>query len=163
MVRKLWERKGIMWVVMSTRHAERRMSGRKRENNTQRRENMRRRPSKCCVSAVHSSLAHTASKRRVSQGRTYPLKKGRGRKEGRGWGKTMLPHSLGPQRGNDQTLSFTSAADGRQGPSTLICFLFCYNTLYLFLHLSSIHPRPFPLQASPCNWQYHCAASCTVL
>lgn len=57
-------------------------------------------------------------------------------------------------------LSFTSAADGHEGPSTLICLLFSYNTL----HLSP--PPLFSQFSSPagssCNWLSNSARSCTM-
>lgn len=76
------EREGIMWVVMSVRHAERGMGDQERENNSELpRETGRGRPSKSCLSAVHSSPTHCKGRRR-SQGRTgCLLKRGRGRKE----------------------------------------------------------------------------------
>lgn len=65
-----------------------------------------------------------------------------GKKRGKTSGeKPTLALSLGPPRHNDQTLSFTSAADGHQGPSTPICLLLCYSTL----HLSP------PFLCSPCS------------
>lgn len=134
-----------MWVVMSARHAERGMADQERENNSEtQRETDRGRPSKSCLSAVHSSPTHCKYRETESGKSRLPIKNRERKKrrgEGEDWEKPMPALSLGPPRGNDQTLSLTSAADGHQGPSTLICLLFCYNTF----HLSP------PFLCSPCS------------
>lgn len=93
-------------------------------------------PSFCCA----QQLQHTVSIKRMRE---------EGENMGRRSGKTHAESlSLGLPRGNDQTLSFTSPADGHQGPSTLICLLFCYGALH-FSPPFLCSPRSPPPQAAP--------------
>lgn len=86
-----------------------------------------------------------------------PGKKARvGPKQGEVWDQS----AQGPPRGNDQTLSLTSTADGHQGPSCLRCLLFCCSTFYLSLSTfscSACSPSPAGWR---CNWPSSCAEHC---
>lgn len=104
---------------------------------------------KVLSSAVHSS-AHCQQRRQSQREKEiHPLKGAEeDKKKGKRSGENTCWLSLGPPRGNDKTLSFTSAADGTEGPSTLICLLSCHNTLHLSPPFLSSPPSSL-LQAVP--------------
>lgn len=139
-----------MWAVMSARHAERGMGDGEREDN-----------SELQTEDVHQSavfLLCTAAPTHCKEsrgGRGCPLKTGRGR-DGEEWGmrrrrgeQAMLALSLGPPRGNDQTLSLTSAADGHQGPSTLARLTLLLQHFSSFSTFSSLLPVFLPRRLLP--------------